>query len=112
MSKETSVKKTLMTMAVLALGGLMSTQAATAAPLAKAAGASQGAIHADVIQVRDRNRNGINDRFERRRYNKGYNNWRNDRRYYRYRNWNRYNSRPYNHRSRGCVSIGPVWFCK
>lgn len=103
------MKKTLMTMAVLALGGLMSTQAATAAPLAKAAGATQGAIHADVIQVRDRNRNGIRDGRERRMYN---NNWRNDRRYYRYRNYNRYSSRPYNYRSRGCVSVGPVWFCK
>jgi Ni/Co efflux regulator RcnB len=112
MSKETPVKKTLMTIAVLAMGGMMGAQAATAAPLSKAAGATQGAVHADVIQVRDRNRNGINDRFERRRNNKGYNNWRNDRRYYRYRNYNRYNSRPYNWRSRGCVAIGPVWFCK
>jgi|LNFM01.1.fsa_nt_gb hypothetical protein len=109
MSKETPVKKTLMTIAVLAMGGMMGAQAATAAPLSKAAGATQGAVHADVIQVRDRNRNGINDRRERRMYNR---NWRNDRRYYRYRNYNRYYSRPYNWRSRGCVSVGPVWFCR
>lgn len=110
------MKKTLMTIAVLAMGGLMGAQAATAAPLSKAAGATQGAAHADVIHVRDRNRNGVNDRFERRRFNKGYNkrgyNWRNDRRYYKYRNWNRYNARPYNWRSRGCVAFGPVWFCR
>lgn len=103
------MKKTLMTIAVLAMGGLMGTQAATAAPLSKAAGATQGAVHADVIQVRDRNRNGIRDGRERRMYN---NNWRNDRRYYRYRNYNRYNARPYNWRSRGCVAVGPIWFCK
>lgn len=110
------MKKTLMTIAVLAMGGLMGAQAATAAPLSKAAGATQGAAHADVIQVRDRNRNGINDRRERRRYNKNWrnynNNWRNDRRYYRYRNYNRYYSRPYNWRSRGCVAFGPFWFCR
>jgi hypothetical protein len=109
MSKETPVKKTLMTIAVLAMGGMMGTQAATAAPLSKAAGATQGAVHADVIQIRDRNRNGINDRRERRWDRQD---WRKDRRYYKYRSWNRYNSRPYNWRSRGCVALGPVWFCK
>lgn len=40
-------------------------------------------------------------------------NWRhNDRRYDRYRGWNRYSSRPGNWRSRGCVAVGPIWFCK
>lgn len=103
------MKKTLMTIAVLAMGGMMGAQAATAAPLSKAAGATQGAAHADVIQVRDRNRNGINDRRERRWDRRD---WRQDRRYYRYRNWNRYGYRPYNWRSRGCVAVGPVWFCR
>ena len=101
------MKKTLMTMAVLALGGLMSTQA-TAAPLAKAAGATQGIAVSDVENVRDRRKGYKNRQFRQR----GYNNWRSDRRYYRYRNHNRYYSRPYNWRSRGCVSVGPVWFCK
>ena len=27
------------------------------------------------------------------------------------RGWNRYSSRPYNYRSRGCIVIGPVWYC-
>lgn len=41
------------------------------------------------------------------------NNWRgNDHRYDRYRGWHRYHSRPHNWRSRGCVAIGPIWFCK
>ena len=102
------MKKTAMTLAVLAFGGLMSTQASAAPLAAAAAGATQGIAHADMQQVRDRNRNGIHDRKERRYYN----DWRNDRRYYRYRNWNRYGARPYNWRSRGCVAAGPVWFCR
>jgi len=113
MSKETPVKKTLMTIAVLALGGLMGTQAATAAPLSNAAGATQGIAHADVQHVQNRRKGLKNRNFRQRGYNsRGYNNWRSDRRYYRYRNWNRYNSRPYNWRSRGCVALGPIWFCK
>ena len=35
-----------------------------------------------------------------------------DRRYSEYRGWNRYNSRPDGWRNRGCVSVGPIWFCK
>jgi hypothetical protein len=27
------------------------------------------------------------------------------------RGWHRYHSRPYNWRTRGCVVVGPVWFC-
>ncbi len=26
-------------------------------------------------------------------------------------NWRRYNSRPGNWRTRGCVIVGPLWFC-
>jgi hypothetical protein len=36
----------------------------------------------------------------------------NDRRYDAYRGWNRYNSRPRGWRNRGCVAVGPIWFCK
>lgn len=35
-----------------------------------------------------------------------------DHRYDKYRGWNRYSKRPYNYRSRGCVAVGPIWFCK
>ncbi len=104
------MKKTALTMAVLAFAGLMGTQA-SAAPLSKAAGATQGIVQSDVEHVRDRNRNGIRDRYERR-YRGWDRGWRGDRRYYRYRNWNRYGYRPYNWRSRGCVAVGPVWFCR
>lgn len=32
-------------------------------------------------------------------------------RYRAYRGWNRYDSRPYRWRNRGCVAVGPIWFC-
>lgn len=32
-------------------------------------------------------------------------------RYRAYRGWNRYYDRPYRWRSRGCVAVGPIWFC-
>ena len=99
------MNKSVLTMAVLALGGIKSTQA-SAAPLSNAAGIAE-ATPGSIEHVADRNRNGINDRRERH-----YNDWRRDRRYYRYRSWNRYNARPYNYRSRGCVSVGAIWLCQ
>jgi hypothetical protein len=106
MSKERHVKKTAMTIAAMAFAGLMSTQA-SAAPLSTAAGVTKAAPSA-VEHVRD----GYDRRHDRwdRRYDRR--DWRHDRRYYRYRNWNRYSHRPYNWRSRGCVAVGPVWFCQ
>lgn len=35
-----------------------------------------------------------------------------DRRWRRYNSWHRYDSRPYGWRNRGCVAVGPVWFCR
>ncbi len=72
--------------------------------------AGEATLH--LVQSRDNNR-----RWDRRDYRRD-RNW--DRRYYRsrnqyrgnrYRGWNRYSSRPWNWRSRGCASVGPVWFC-
>lgn len=49
----------------------------------------------------------------RKKHNRRHNSWRhNDHRYDKYRGWNRYSKRPYNYRSRGCVAVGPIWFCK
>jgi hypothetical protein len=31
--------------------------------------------------------------------------------HHRYRGWHRYQARPWNWRARGCVVVGPVWFC-
>ncbi len=100
------MKKSVLTMAVLAVSGIMSTQA-SAAPLSNPASVAQPVKQVIDVQYRDRDRDGVNDRRELRR-----NDWRRDRRYYRYRSYNRYNSRPYNYRSRGCVSVGAIWFCK
>jgi hypothetical protein len=107
MSKERHVKKSAMTLAALAFAGLMGTQA-SAAPLSSAAEVTSKAAPSAVEQVRDRWER-RHDRWDRRHARRD---WRHDRRYYRYRNWNRYGYRPYNWRSRGCVSVGPVWFCR
>lgn len=37
--------------------------------------------------------------------------WRDDPRYERYRGWHRYSYRPRGWRDRGCIAIGPIWFC-
>jgi hypothetical protein len=42
-----------------------------------------------------------------RRHWHGRSHWRD----HRYRGWRRYHSRPWNWRARGCVVVGPVWFC-
>jgi hypothetical protein len=34
-----------------------------------------------------------------------------DNRYSQYRGWHRYGSRPLGWRNRGCVAVGPIWFC-
>ena len=31
--------------------------------------------------------------------------------HYRYRNWHRYSYRPDRWDERGCISVGPVWYC-
>ena len=35
----------------------------------------------------------------------------NDSRYSQYNGWHRYNHRPSRWSNRGCVSVGPIWFC-
>lgn len=50
------------------------------------------------------------DRHWDRGWRRGHRHW-DDRRYRKYRGWNRYYSRPYGWRDRGCIAIGPIWFC-
>ncbi|MGZ9005060.1 MAG: hypothetical protein ACXW20_14885 [Burkholderiales bacterium] len=100
------MKKSAIALAALAFAGLMGTQA-NAAPLSSAASVTSKAAPSAVEQVRDRYER-RDDRWNRRNARRD---WRSDRRYYRYRSWKRYNSRPYNYRSRGSVAVGPVWFC-
>lgn len=101
------MKKTVLTLAVLALGGLMSSQA-SAAPLANVGDATKAASSSHVEQVRHRDGDGKKDwnRNHKRKWN-GHKHSRYDR----YRGWNRYSYRPYNWRTRGCVVVGPMWFC-
>jgi Ni/Co efflux regulator RcnB len=73
---------------------------------------SVGEAKLQLVQSRDHHR-----RYNRRDYRRdrahdrrryyGRNHYRGDR----YRGWNRYSSRPWNWRARGCASVGPVWFC-
>lgn len=88
-------------------------QAPAPTPASAAAVKPSIAVESSVIEVQARrDRRGL--RRDRRDYRRG---WRGNRRYYRGgyrrppRGWRRYGYRPYNWRSRGCVVIGPLWFC-
>lgn len=79
---------------------------ASAAPVAHVNGASSTSSSVLPVQYhRDRNRH----RYERDRYRSRY------RAGHRYRHaprgWHRYYNRPRSWRNRGCVMVGPVWFC-
>ena len=100
-----------------AVASLLACSAASAAPVSVpttsgiAASAASG-----VIEVRDHKRghssrghrghrsSGHRHRGHRARGHRGY--YHGGRRY-----GHRYYSRPYNWRSRGCVIVGPLWFC-
>jgi hypothetical protein len=60
-----------------------------------------------LVQIQDRRR----DRSRSRNFRRD----RDFRRGRRYRSpprgWKRYRSRPWNYRRRGCIAIGPLWFC-
>ncbi len=68
---------------------------------------------ADVIPAASRNRH------DGRRHREGRRHSHSSRRYYvpgrRYthapRGWRRYHTRPYYWRTRGCIVVGPIWFC-
>lgn len=90
---------------------------AATASVASATPASQAAKAGAVSAERDA---GVHtaDYKDRRRmlhkrdggWHRGHRHWNNDR-YRAYRGWHRYSSRPYGWRGRGCVSVGPIWFC-
>lgn len=90
---------------------------ASALPAAKAAGVSiETPSSVETVQYRPRAKQRLSTEPRRMnrgdRWNRG-NSWdRGDRRYYKYRNWNRYDSRPRGWRNRGCVAVGPIWFCR
>lgn len=83
--------------------------AATATPAGNAAqaGLSVRAQHAAGVEktdYRDRRR-----MLHRRDRDRDFD-WDDDR-YRPYRGWHRYHSRPWGWRNRGCVAVGPIWFC-
>lgn len=94
----------------------MSVSAASAMPTAARHAADAPRVAAastDVEPAQYRNKRGMNKRGWNKRNYRSRNmrrNW-NDGRNRSYRGWNRYNSRPYSWRSRGCVAVGPIWFC-
>lgn len=87
---------------VALLGASLATQAG-AAPIAKSDGIAASGIVTTVDNRRDHRRHDDHRRNEDRR------NWgRGD---YERHGWHRHSHRPYNWRGRGCVTVGPVWFC-
>ncbi len=90
---------------------------ANAAPQATQMSVSQPTATVEQIQIRRRALRNDNV-FDGNRRFRGNRNMRSNRDFGRnrgYRNgprgWNRYSSRPRNYRSRGCIIIGPVWYC-
>lgn len=101
------MKKTIFALAAGILA--MSVSAASAMPAAArhAADNTRVAASTDVepAQYRHHKRS-----WKHRHYRHRGHAW-NDRRYGQYRGWKRHYSRPYSWRSRGCVAVGPIWFC-
>jgi hypothetical protein len=62
-------------------------------------------VRADTIFVRSRDRDRSRSR-RRRRRSRGRSRDRNGP-----PGWRRYSSRPHDWQRRGCISIGPIWFC-
>lgn len=95
--------------------------AALAATAANAAPASHsghlGTLltdHRPVVAVRDddgKRKFDDHDRHDRRHYDRRHDRHHYDRRHGKYRGWHRYNKRPHGWRERGCVVVGPIWFC-
>lgn len=92
--------------ALLALGTAFAAGSASAAPAIGGSVKGVGTPEAQTVLVQNRGQ------FRRNRMrNRDFRFRSNDNRYDRYRGWRRYNSRPYNYRARGCVVVGPIWFC-
>ena len=87
----------------------LTASSASALPIAKPGqmGAEKLTM-SEQVQYRKHNAHGGTHGHPGRKHN-----WRhNHHRYDKYRGWNRYSKRPHNYRNRGCVAVGPVWFCR
>lgn len=103
-----------MKLATLALSasllGFMSLSPASAAPAPSSALKQMSAQDSRIVQTQYAPpRKAHRNKAYRKGYRKGY------RAGHRYqhapRGWKRYGARPYGWQSRGCVIVGPVWFC-
>lgn len=99
--------KRLVFFGLLVLGTAIGGSAASAAPSTTGFGVlSQN--QTGVQLVRDGRRGDYRRHSYRHHRYRGHNRrWSHNR----YRGWHRYHHRPWNWRSRGCVIVGPVWFC-
>ncbi len=90
--------------------GLLATSAltASAAPLG-----GTSALTGNLAGVATSNTGVELAQFRKKRYNQGYRNgYRAGSRHSRApRNWRRYGARPGDWRTRGCVIVGPIWYC-
>jgi hypothetical protein len=107
--KGTGMFKSIVAASVISLAASTSAFAASpAAPGAAAAAIGADRAKANIIEVQ--HRRSTSQRAKQRpryqgRYHPG-------RRYSRApRGWHRYSARPYNWHTRGCILVGPVWFC-
>lgn len=85
---------------------LVASSAAWANPTATSG--QQGAQSSNIVKV------GRGDYHDRDRHWKG-NRWDDHHAFRdhddRYRGWKRYSYRPYDWEGRGCISVGPIWYC-
>ena len=94
--------KRLLMISCLALGTAFGATAASATPAANSV-ASLSKAPTGIQLVKDRRHGHHYDRRHYRRHHyRGHD---------RYRGWHRYHRRPWNWHTRGCVLVGPLWFC-
>lgn len=89
-----------------AIASLLLGSVAWSAPLPNTAVTTQQATSSQVEQVARRSHRNYR---HHRHYRRGFRGHRHYRRAP--RGWHRYSHRPHRWRERGCIIIGPVWFC-
>lgn len=97
--------KTIIPAAVISV--MAATASWAAVPAAPAQAVTQ--METNLVEVQQQKRKARRQirrqRIQNRRYRAGY----------RYRSapagWRRYDARPYDWQTRGCVIVGPIWFC-
>lgn len=108
------MKKFMMIVAAGTLG-MMATSAhampnVARAPIPAITTAQPETPHVTTVEYRDHRRMLRKKYHSNRHWHRHWHGGRHDR-YDAYRGWNRYSHRPHSWRSRGCVSVGPIWFC-